>query len=95
MYIHKSAQVSRIPGRMSQFTLQKEKMKNRKHSWPKRNICYPMIASDNFFERFLPQLGRNKTLALIQNTCSFSVTVSISNIQTVTAGVEAVIWKST
>lgn len=71
------------------------KMKNRKHSWPKRNICYPLIASDNFFVHFLPQLGGNKTLALIQNTCSFSVTVSISNIQTVTAGVEAVIWKST
>lgn len=33
------------------------KMKNRKHSWPKRNICYPLIASDNFFEHFFATTG--------------------------------------
>lgn len=43
---------------------------------------------------FFPQQGENKIVALIRNTCSFSISVSISNIQIVTAVVQAVIWKS-
>lgn len=61
-----------------------------------------MIHSDNSVDRgpllffFFPppQQEENKIVALIRNTCSVSVSVSISNIQTVTAVAQAVIWKS-
>lgn len=52
-------------------------------------LCRPQ---STFFSP--PQQEENKIVALIRNTCSVSVSVSISNIQTVTAVAQAAIWKS-
>lgn len=53
--------------------------------------------NDTLWQLYWPQStlfqrGWNKIVALIHNTCSFSASVSITNIKTVTAVVQAAIW---